>query len=467
MDHVFSEEMLITNNTGKQLYEHYAKVMPIIDYHCHLLPQEIYENKQFTDLGEIWLAHDHYKWRAMRTFGIDERLITGDAGFHEKFLAFAAIMPELIGNPLYIWCALELKRFFNIDEPLCSDNAENIFDRTKALIASNHMCPRWCMQHSNVEVVCTTEDPLDDLDYHKMLQKDPSFQVKVLSAFRPDNAMNCEKASFAGYIPRLESAAQMRINNFSDLILALEKRLQVFKGIGSTVSDAGLDNFIWRETTEAELNDILNRARNGEALSRIEADMFRSAFLLRMGRVYARNGFVMQIHIGALRNTNTMMAEKLGPDKGYDCTDSTSDVRSLSALMDTLNAEGNLPKMILYPLNAADAEPYAVLAAAFCKNPGRGYVQLGAAWWFNDQVFGIERQFKAVSNLYPVSLSVGMITDSRSFLSYPRHELYRRVLCNYFGSLVERGEYFSEEKYLKKIIEDICYNNAKAFFQLS
>ena len=290
--------------------------------------------------------------------------------------------------------------------------------------------------------------------------------MKVLSAFRPDKAMNCEKAPFSGYLPQLEAAAQMKIQSFSDLIAALEKRLQVFKGIGSMVSDAGLDNFIWREATEEELDAILAKARGGGELTNAEVDQFRSAFLLRMGRVYARNGFVMQIHIGALRNANTAMSVKLGPDTGYDCADSAGDVRSLAALMDALNTEGNLPKTILYPLNAADAEPYAILAAAFCKGPERGHVQLGAPWWFSDQAYGIQRQFEAVANLYPLSLSVGMLTDSRSFLSYPRHELYRRVLCNYLGGLVERGEYFSEEKYLKKIIEDVCYNNVKAFFNL-
>ncbi len=466
MEHEFNEELFLTNETGKRLYNSYAKDMPIIDYHCHLLPQEIYENKQFTDIGEMWLAHDHYKWRAMRTFGIDERLISGDASFREKFHAFASIMPELIGNPLYVWCALELKRYFDIGEPLCADNAEDIFNRTKALIVEKQMCPRWCMEHSKVEVVCTTEDALDDLEYHKMLQNDPAFQVKVLSAFRPDKAMNCEKAPFVGYLPKLETAAQMEINGFSDLIAALEKRLQGFKEIGSMISDAGLDNFIWREASEAELDKILTRARNGEALTKKETDQFRSAFLLHMGRVYARNGFVMQIHIGAMRNTNADMAAKLGPDTGYDCTDSASDIRSLAMLLDALNTEGNLPKTILYPLNAADAEAYAILAAAFCKGPARGHVQLGAPWWFNDQAYGIQRQFEAVANLYPVSLSVGMLTDSRSFLSYPRHELYRRVLCNYFGSLVERGEFFAEEKYLKTIIENVCYNNVKAFFHL-
>lgn len=466
MHSAFSEDLFITNKTGKHLYETYAKNMPIIDYHCHLLPQEIYENKRFTDLGEMWLAHDHYKWRAMRTFGIDERLITGDASFYEKFMAFAGIMPELIGNPLYIWCALELKRYFGIGEPLSAENADEIYNKTKALIAERNMCPRWCMEHSKVEMVCTTEDPTDTLQYHRLLQQEGAFRTKVISAFRPDKAMNCEKAPFAGYIGDLEAAAGEKIGSFSELIAALEKRLLVFKSLGSMISDAGLDNFIWREATERELDAILKKARRGEPLTREQVDQFRSAFLLQMGRVYARNGFVMQIHIGAYRNANGDMAKKLGPDTGYDCADSASDIRSMGALLDTLNREGNLPKVILYPLNASDVEPYAILAAAFCKGPGRGTVQLGAPWWFCDQVHGIQRQFEAVANLYPVALSVGMLTDSRSFLSYPRHELYRRVFCNYLGELIERGEYFSEEKHLKTIVENVCYGNAKAYFGL-
>lgn len=466
MHSAFSEDLFITNKTGKHLYETYAKDMPIIDYHCHLLPKEIYENKRFTDLGEMWLAHDHYKWRAMRTFGIDERLITGDASFYEKFMAFAGIMPELIGNPLYVWCALELKRYFGIGEPLSAENADEIYNKTKVLIAERNMRPRWCMEHSKVEMVCTTEDPTDTLQYHRLLQQEGAFRTKVISAFRPDKAMNCEKTPFAGYIGDLEAAAGEKIGSFAELIAALEKRLLVFKSLGSMISDAGLDNFIWREATERELDAILKKARRGEPLTREQVDQFRSAFLLQMGRVYARNGFVMQIHIGAYRNANGDMAKKLGPDTGYDCADSASDIRSMGALLDTLNREGNLPKVILYPLNASDVEPYAILAAAFCKGPGRGMVQLGAPWWFCDQVHGIQRQFEAVANLYPVALSVGMLTDSRSFLSYPRHELYRRVFCNYLGELIERGEYFSEEKHLKTIVENVCYGNAKAYFGL-
>lgn len=464
MDKRFNEELFLTNETGRRLFHAYAERLPIIDYHCHLLPQEIYENKQFEDLGEMWLAHDHYKWRAMRAFGIDERLITGSASYRDKFLAFAGIFPELIGNPLYVWCTLELSRYFGIDEPLSPENAQAVYRRAGEMIKEKRMGPRYFMEASNVEFVSTTEDPVDDLRYHGLLQNEKDFCVKVVSAFRPDKAMYCEKETFPAYLPQLEAAAGMKIDRFHDLIAALEKRLAVFAAIGSAVSDCGLEYFHWRDYTERDVDGILSKARAGEPLSDSEIDRYRTAFLLELARMYERNGFVMQLHVGTLKNANAAMFRALGPDTGYDCTRSGSDIESLSLLLDALNTEGRLPKTILYPLNGIDTEAYAVLAAGFCRGPVRGLVQLGAPWWFNDQVYGIERQFEAAANLYPIALSVGMLTDSRSFLSYPRHELYRRLLCNYFGKLIERGEYFSDEAALRNIIENICYRNVKAFF---
>ena len=465
----FSEQLFLTTKTGAHLFEAYAKDMPIIDYHCHLSPKEIYENKPFEDLGQMWLAGDHYKWRAMRVMGVDEKYITGDASYKEKFLAFAKIMPLLAGNPLYIWCALELKRFFGIEEALCEENAEKIYAETKRQIEEKKMGPRYCMELSKVDLVSTTEDPVDTLEYHKAMAADQAdgktaWRTKVISAMRPDKAMNVFAPEFAAYLGKLEKAADMSIDTFADLIAALEKRIALFKETGSSVSDAGLNNFVWVNATEKELNKILRKARKGKALSEKEINQWISAFLLNMGRVYERNGFVMQLHIGAVRGVNTVMKNKLGPDTGFDCIDNGSDIHAIATLLDKLNIEGHLPKTIIYPLNAADQEPYSVLAAALCKGPGKGLVQVGAPWWFNDQVYGIERQFEACANLYPVSAMVGMLTDSRSFLSYPRHELYRRVLCNYLGTLVERGEYLSDEKYLKQIVEDVCYNNVKEFF---
>lgn len=466
MNGKFSEELFLTNETGRHLYHTYAEHMPIIDYHCHLLPQEIYENKQFEDLGEMWLAHDHYKWRAMRTFGVDEKFITGEAGFHDKYMEFAKILPQMIGNPIYIWCALELKRYFDIDEPVSEDNAEEIYQRTKALIEERGMTPRWCMEHSNVEVVSTTEDPVDTLEYHLKMKEDPSIKTKILSAFRPDKAFYCEKPAFQGYLPLLGSAAGMEIKSFEDLMEALEKRLVFFGDLGTTISDAGIEDFQWCDYTPDEIERIFEKASAGEAVSEQEKNQYRSAFLIRMGELYHRHGFVMQLHIGTYQGANKSKEATIGAACGFDCTDDSTPVKSVGEILDRLTKAGKLPKTILYPLNAAQVEPFAILAAGFCEGGTRAKVQLGAPWWFNDQAYGLNRQFEAVANLYPLSLSVGMLTDSRSFLSYPRHELYRRVLCNYLGTLIERGEYFSSEKELKKIIENVCYYNAKEFFEM-
>ncbi len=464
MTRKFSEDLYLTNETGRKLYHTVAKNMPIIDYHCHLQPKEIWENKEFEDLGEMWLAGDHYKWRVMRTFGIDERLITGDASYYEKYLAFAKIFPDLIGNPVYIWCALELKRYFDIDDPLCQENAEEIYRKTKQLINEKHMTPQWCMAVSSVELVCTTEDPIDTLEYHQQLQKDASMTVKVLSAFRPDKAMFCERDTFNAYVEQLGIIANVKINCFSELMNALEKRLIFFKGIGTTISDNGIPDFTWENYTVEDIELIFNQAKAGNSLTPNEINQYRTAFLVEMGRRYHRNGFVMQLHVGTLLNANTSKIKILGESTGFDCIDDRSSVSSVGMLLDQLNMQEALPKTILYPLDGNKIESYAVLAAAFCEGGTRAKVQLGAPWWFNDQSFGIERQFAASANLYPISLSVGMVTDSRSFISYPRHELYRRLLCNYFGSLIERGEYFSSDEALKTIIENICYYNVKDFF---
>lgn len=463
---MFSENLFLTNKTGKHLYNSYAKQLPIIDYHCHLLPQEIYQNKVFEDLGEMWLAHDHYKWRAMRTFGIDETYITGDASYYEKFLAFAKILPQLIGNPIYVWCALELKRYFDIDQPLCEANAQEIYRKTKELIAQKQMTPRWCMEVSNVEVASTTEDPADSLAYHLKLKQDSSLKVRILSAYRPDKAFYCEKPAFQSYLPELSKAAEREIRSFADLMTALEKRLVFFKSIGTMISDNGIEDFTWEDFTPEQAESVFAKAANGEPLSKQEIDRYKSAYLVGMARMYHKHGFVMQLHIGTYQGANKVMERRIGVATGFDCTDDSTAIKSIGALLNYLTDEGTLPKTILYPLNSTQIETFAILAAGFCEGGTRAKVQLGAPWWFNDQPYGIYRQFEAIASLYPVSLSVGMLTDSRSFLSYPRHELYRRMLCSYLGMLVERGEYFSGEEELKKVVENICYYNAKNYFGL-
>lgn len=461
---MFREDLFLTNATGRHLYESYARDLPIIDYHCHLLPQEIYENREFIDLGEMWLAHDHYKWRAMRTFGIDEKYITGDADYYEKYLKFAEIFPELIGNPIYIWCALELKRYFDIEEPLCAENAERIYRQTKELIRKRHMTPRYCMKVSRVELVSTTEDPVDTLEYHKKLQKEGADGIRILSAFRPDKAFYLEKTGFPAYIRQLEKVVGYPIQEFHSLLKALEERLLYFKEIGTMISDSGIEDFAWENYTDEEIAAIFRKALTGEKLQATEVNQYRSAFIIAMGKLYHKHHFVMQLHIGTYQGANKSREASIGVACGFDCTDDGTAIKSVGEILDTLTREECLPKTILYPLNANHIEDFAILAAGFCQGPERAKVQLGAPWWFNDQAYGIQRQFAAVANLYPIALSVGMLTDSRSFLSYPRHELYRRVLCNYFGELVERGEYFSSEEHLRRIIENICYYNAKKYF---
>lgn len=463
---MFREDYLLTNETGKRLYENYAKGLPIIDYHCHLLPQEIYENRQFIDLGEMWLAHDHYKWRAMRTFGIDEKYITGDASYYEKYMKFAEIVPELIGNPLYIWCALELKRYFGIEEPLCRENADRIYRQTKKLIQEKNITPRYCMKVSNVELVCTTEDPLNDLQYHKKLMKEGCDGIRIWSAFRPDKAFYAEKKGFSDYVGKLSITAGMTIGSFEALLQALESRLVYFaQQTGTMISDNGIEDFQWAEYTKPEIETIFQKACDGQALTQGEIDRYRSCFLMEIAQVYYRHGFVMQLHIGTYQGANKSREASVGVACGFDCTDDSTRIKSVGELLNRLTKANVLPKTILYPLDARNIENYAILAAGFCEGPVRAKVQLGAPWWFNDQCYGIQRQFEAVANLYPIALSVGMLTDSRSFLSYPRHELYRRILCNFFGELVERGEYFSSEEDLKRIVEKICYGNAKEYFK--
>lgn len=464
MNTKFNEELFLTNETGRMLYHKYAESMPIIDYHCHLQPVEIYENQEFEDLGEMWLRGDHYKWRAMRTFGIAEEYITGSASYHDKYLAFAEILPKLVGNPIYIWCALELKRYFDIDEPLCADNAEEIYQKTTRMIHEKHMTRRWCMEHSNVRLVSTTEDPVDDLRYHIALQKEKMF-TRVITAFRPDKAMFVGLESFSAYLEQLAQVSGVAIDSFATMLDALEARLQFFQQTtGTTVSDDGIPHFTWADYTDEEIEVIFRKGRANIPLTAHEVDQYQSAFLYEMARRYNRNGYVMQLHIGTYLDANTTGVQRVGQSTGFDCADDQCSVTSVGELLNRLTIAGELPKTILYPLDGTKIETWAILAAGFCDNGTKAKVQLGAPWWFNDQAFGIQRQFEACANLYPVSLSVGMLTDSRSFISYPRHELYRRVLCNYLGALIERGEYFSGEDAVRQVIEDVCFRNVNEFF---
>lgn len=459
----FSEDILLNNKTGQWLYHNYAERMPIIDYHCHLKVMDIYEDKEFEDIGQIWLAGDHYKWRAMRTFGIDEKYITGDASWHDKFIAYAKMSPYLVGNPLALWNEFELKRYFDIEYPLTSDNAEEIYQLTKRIIVEKHITPRWCMEKMNVRLVCTTENPTTDISvYFDMKKKD--YKTQILTAFRPDQAMFIEKEEFTEFLNKIGNMCGIKVDSFDTMFQALEIRLLEFKKLGTTVSDDGIPYFQWAEYTTEEINDIYQRASSGEKLTEKEINQYRTAFLYEIGKLYHKHGFVMQLHVGTYLDANTREVKKIGQSTGFDCTDDRTSVFDIGKLLDVLNIQNHLPKTIIYPLDSSQIETYAILAAGFCNSDFKGKVQLGAPWWFNDQVYGIKRQFEAVGNLYPVSILVGMLTDSRSFFAYPRHEVYRRVLCDYLGEMIEKGGYMVDEVTAGKIVEDICFNNVNEYF---
>ena len=461
---MFNENLLLTNQTAIHLYNQYAKDAPIIDYHCHLSIQEIADDQPFENLGEIWLALDHYKWRAMRTFGIDEELITGGASYHDKFIAFARILPYLAGNPLSLWCSLELRRYFDIEEPLCAQNAEAIFEQTSGIIRENRMSPSYILNHSNLLVASTTEDPADDLFLHFQVREQARFSPKILPAFRPDSAFYIEKSGFAAYLKQLGDSAGIAIHSMDTLAEALENRLLNFKRLGSVISDHGIERYRHMPATKAKADEMIAKAQRGEPLTPDECDQYKTRFLLMLGELYHRHGFVFQLHIGTYQGANRHMESKIGKATGFDCTDDNTPIGDLGSLLEALSSQGCLGKTILYPLNPTQIETYAILAAAFCDDGVPGKVQLGAPWWFNDQVYGIDRQLQAAGNLYPLSLSVGMLTDSRNYLSFTRHEVYRRVLCDYFGKLIERGEYCASEATLKEIILNICYLNAARYF---
>ena len=466
MNDRFSEELFLTNETGKMLYHKYAEHMPIIDYHCHLQPVEIAENKEFEDLGEMWLRGDHYKWRCMRTFGIDEKYITGDASYYEKYMKFAEILPQLVGNPIYIWCALELKRYFDIDEPLTAANAQEIYDRTKKLITEKHMTRRWCMEHSNVRLVSTTEDPIDDLRYHKVLNEEKMF-TRVITAFRPDKAININKPGFAEYMGKLAAVVGKEKLACIDCVTdALTKRIEFFAEMGCRASDHGLDYIPYREATKEEVNAIYQKVMAGETCTVEEAEKYQTYILIHLGKQYHRLGIAMQIHYNCLRGVNRKMNALLGPDTGYDMINTATCGGEIASLLSALNDTDECPKTIIYSLNPADDAQIGTILGCFQNSEVPGKIQHGSAWWFNDHKIGMEEQMTRLASLGLLGNFVGMLTDSRSFLSYTRHDYFRRILCNIIGQWVEDGEYPNDEKALEKIVKGICFDNAKRYFNL-
>lgn len=464
MKEFMNEDFLLDNPTAVKLYHEYAEGMPIFDYHCHLSPKEIAENKKYRNITELWLGGDHYKWRAIRSNGVEEKYVTGDGDDKEKFLKWAETMPNCIGNPLYHWTHLELRRYFGINELLSPATAESIWERCNAMLQQDGFTARNLIKRSNVKVVCTTDDPVDSLEYHKAIAEDKTFDIKVLPAFRPDKGINIDKEGFIPWLLKLEKVTGSKIASFQDLKAAVVSRLDFFHQAGCRISDHGLDPLVFRKGTEEEASIILQKALSGKALTQSEIEVYKTQVLVFLGKQYARLDWVMQLHMGVLRNNNTRLMKELGPDTGFDSIGDWSFASSLSALLDTLDQTDELPKTILYHLNPRENEILGTITGCFQSGKIPGKMQYGSAWWFNDQKDGMEKQMIALANLGLLSRFVGMLTDSRSFLSYTRHEYFRRILCNILGNWVEKGEIPNDMALLGQMVRDISYNNAASYF---
>lgn len=465
MKKFMDDNFLLSTDTAVTLYHDYAKDMPICDYHCHLNPKEIAEDKRYKNITEIWLGGDHYKWRTMRSFGIEEKYITGDASDYEKFEAFAKVMPYLIGNPMYHWSHLELQRYFGIYETLSPKTCKSIWDRCNEIINGEDFSARAMIKNSNVKYIGTTDDPIDNLEYHIAIAKDENFDCEVRPSFRPDRAVKIHGEGFADYIVKLGEVENTEIKDYETLLTVLEKRLDFFVENGCNITDHSLERVYFRNTTMEEVDAIFKKALAGETLSIEEIEKYSTLTMISLGRMYNKRGMVMQLHIGALRNNNTRMFKKLGADVGFDSIDDGEVATSLSRLLDSLDITNELPKTILYCLNPKDNEVLGTMLGNFQGGGVAGKIQFGSGWWFNDQKDGMERQMMALSQLGLISQFVGMLTDSRSFLSYTRHEYFRRILCNYIGGLVENGEYPADMEILGEIVQNICYNNIEKYLQ--
>jgi glucuronate isomerase len=461
-----TEDFLLRNESAKKLYHEYAEKMPIFDYHCHIPPQQIAENEQFKNMTQAWLAGDHYKWRAMRANGIDEQLITGDAPDLEKFLAWAKTVPNTLRNPLYHWTHMELKDPFGIkDKLLGPKTAKEIWTACNEQLKTDDFRVRGILFRMNVKVVCTTDDPVDNLEFHTKIKNDTSFAVKVVPCFRPDRAMAVEDSdTFAQWVGKLEEVTNTEIKDFSGFLDAIKKRHDFFHHMGCRLSDHGVESPCAEDYIESEIIYIFHKVRFGKSLDPQEILKFKSAMMHELALLNHARGWTMQLHLGALRNTNSRFGSLLGRDAGFDSMGDYEIARPLARFFDKLDVMEKLPKTILYPLNPRDNELIATMCGNFQDSTVPGKIQFGSAWWFNDQRDGIERQLDALSNMGLLSTFVGMITDSRSFLSYPRHEYFRRVLCNLIGQDVENGELPADYNLLGKMVQDISYNNAVRYF---
>ena len=465
MQDFLHKDFFLRNETAKTLYHNYAAKMPIVDYHCHINPREIMENHQFENITQAWLGGDHYKWRLMRANGIAEEFITGNAPDRDKFQKFCEMLPQCIGNPIHRWSHLELKRFFDCDLIINAENAQAIWDITEKTFKQDSHRVRGLIAQSDVRALGTTDDPIDDLQWHKALRDDPTNTVFVAPTMRPDQAINIEKETFADYLTKLAAVSGVPIGSVADLKAALLQRIAHFNDLGCRASDHGLAYVFYRPTDEQTLEAIFQKGLGGEALTEIEIEMFKTELMLFFGREFAKLGWVMQLHYGAQRNCNQRMWKKLGPDTGYDAISVRDCGEFIVGFLNALEMDQLLPKTVLYSLNPGDNAMLASIIGCF-QGDSFGKVQHGSAWWFNDTKHGMEEQIRNLASIGALGTFIGMLTDSRSFLSYTRHEYFRRVLCNFLGDMVEHGEYPNDMEALGEIVENICYNNAVRYFNL-
>lgn len=459
------ENFLLENEYAEYFYHEHAAYQPIIDYHCHLCPHDIVANRQFHSLTEAWLEGDHYKWRVMRTQGVPERYITGDASDWEKFEQWAKTVPFTARNPIFHWTHLELRRYFGIEVLLNACTAADIYHCANTQLAEPDFSTQGLLRRMRVEVVCTTDDPADDLQAHATFAQQHTF-CRLLPSFRPDKAILIQREGFPQYLERLGAAAHLTIRTFDDLLQALERRILYFHEHGCRLSDHGLERLYAADFTDQQANTVLQKRLSNRSLTPQEVDLFQSALLYYLGKAYARQGWVQQFHLGALRNNNSRMMRTLGPDTGFDSIGDFEQATALGRFLDRLDQEDALAKTILYNLNPRDNEVFATMIGNFNDGSVPGKIQWGSAWWFLDQKDGIEKQLNTLSNMGLLARFVGMLTDSRSFLSFPRHEYFRRILCNLLGRDVANGELPADLEWLGSIVADICYRNAKAYFGL-
>jgi len=458
-----NDNFLLGNKYAEKLYHKYSQNQPIIDFHCHLSPAMIADDRQFTNLTQAWLEGDHYKWRAMRTNGINEMYCTGNGSDAEKFKKWAETVPATVGNPLYHWTHLELARYFNITELLSPKTATEIYEQASAMLQTKEFSTRSMILKMKAEVICTTDDPADSLEHHSRLKG--SFSVNVLPTFRPDNVVKTEDSEkFTAYINKLESSSGVEIRNFEDLVTALDKRHAFFHEMGGRLSDHGLDRFYFDNFTASEIEKIFKKLLRGDSISAEEAEKYKTAAMLELCRMNHKRGWTQQFHVGAMRNNNARMFRNMGPDTGWDSIGVPQDALKMSKFLSALDSTDQLSKTILYNLNPADNEMMITMAGNFNDGTSAVKVQYGAAWWFLDQKSGMEKHLKDLAALGLLRRFIGMVTDSRSFLSYPRHEYFRRLVCNYVGKEVEKGNIPDEEELLKPLIEGISYRNAKEYF---